>query len=146
MDVKFTDNSDKALEEFNAAMMRAAVRIGQQAAGYAGDLAPVGTPESTGVPGYIGGLLRNSIAYAVSGESPNISSYTDDGGIRRGEYSGTVPLNASGIDVYVGSNVEYAAYVEMGTAKMKAQPYLKPAAANHAQTYRNIVEDEMKNG
>lgn len=47
---------------------------------------------------------------------------------------------------YIGTNVEYAPYVELGTVKQKAQPYLKPAAADHTQTYRNIMEDELKNG
>ena len=71
---------------------------------------------------------------------------------------------------YIGSDTEYAAYVELGTGKHypggrptpwvyqdakgnwhwtagnKAQPYLKPAAANYAAQYRKIVEDEMKNG
>lgn len=48
--------------------------------------------------------------------------------------------------VYIGTNVEYAPYVEIGTSKQAAQPYLKPAAADHAQTYQNIMEDELKNG
>lgn len=47
---------------------------------------------------------------------------------------------------YIGTNVEYAPYVELGTVKMAAQPYLKPAVADHAKTYENILEDEMKNG
>lgn len=47
--------------------------------------------------------------------------------------------------VYIGTNVEYAGYVELGTAKQPAQPYLKPAVADHAQTYKNIVDNEMKN-
>lgn len=47
--------------------------------------------------------------------------------------------------VYIGTNVEYAADVELGTSKQKAQPYLKPAVADHTQTYKNIVDDEMKN-
>ena len=29
---------------------------------------------------------------------------------------------------YVGTNTEYAPYVEFGTHKMRAQPYLRPAA------------------
>jgi phage gpG-like protein len=73
-------------------------------------------------------------------------------------------------DAYIGTNKEYAAYVELGTGKdydggrktpwayqdekgnwhmthgQRARPYLKPAAANHARTYKNIVEDEMRNG
>jgi phage gpG-like protein len=47
---------------------------------------------------------------------------------------------------YIGTNVEYAPDVELGTVKQEAQPYLKPAVADHAQTYRNIMEDELKNG
>lgn len=47
--------------------------------------------------------------------------------------------------VYIGTNVEYAPFVELGTQRQRAQPYLKPAAVNHAKTYRNIVEDELKN-
>lgn len=48
--------------------------------------------------------------------------------------------------VYIGTNVDYAPYVELGTVKMDAQPFLKPAAADHRQTYKNIMEDELKNG
>lgn len=45
---------------------------------------------------------------------------------------------------YVGTNVEYAPYVEMGTTNTKAQPYLKPAIADHIQEYKSIVEQELK--
>lgn len=48
--------------------------------------------------------------------------------------------------VYIGTNVEYAQAVEMGTRKQKAQPYLKPAAQNHGSTYRAILESELRNG
>lgn len=70
---------------------------------------------------------------------------------------------------YVGTNSEYGPYVELGTGKyypggrqdpwvykddegnwhrtsgQKPQPYLKPAVADHKQTYRNIIKDEMEN-
>lgn len=73
-------------------------------------------------------------------------------------------------EVYIGTDVEYAIYVELGTGKyaeggrqdpwvyqdeeghwhhthgQRAQPYLKPAVADHKQTYQNIIEDELKNG
>ena len=45
--------------------------------------------------------------------------------------------------VYIGTNVEYAAYVELGTTRTKAKPYLKPAAAEHSAVYRRIIEEEM---
>lgn len=48
--------------------------------------------------------------------------------------------------VYIGSNTSYAPFVELGTVKQQAQPYLKPAATEHGQTYRNIMEEELKGG
>ena len=71
--------------------------------------------------------------------------------------------------VYIGTNNEYAAYVELGTGKyaeggrpdpwvyqdeegrwhhthgQRASPYLKPAVADHKHTYRNIIKDELEN-
>lgn len=47
---------------------------------------------------------------------------------------------------YIGTNVEYAAYVEFGTSKTKAQPYIKPAVVDHAEEYKQMVEYFLKNG
>ena len=47
---------------------------------------------------------------------------------------------------YIGTNAEYAPYVCLGTIHMKAQPFLKPAVADHANEYRKIIEKELKNG
>ena len=65
------------------------------------------------------GNLRNSITHTVDEEEPA---------------------------AYIGTNVEYAPYVCLGTIHMKAQPFLKPAVAANANTYRKIIEDELKNG
>lgn len=46
---------------------------------------------------------------------------------------------------YIGTNVEYAPYVEYGTSRTKAQPFLKPAANNHADEYRAIFEYYYRN-
>ena len=72
--------------------------------------------------------------------------------------------------VYVGTNVEYAPYVEFGTGKfaeggggrptpwsyqddkgnwhttngMKPQPYLKPAIENHLDEYKQYLKDELQ--
>lgn len=48
--------------------------------------------------------------------------------------------------VYVGARTNYAAYVELGTVKMKARPYIRPAAENHTSQYKAIVEKHLKNG
>ena len=70
--------------------------------------------------------------------------------------------------MYVGTNVEYAPYVEFGTGKyypggrpdpwvyqdekgnwhrtngIKAKPFIKPSVADHKQQYINIIEQELK--
>ena len=45
--------------------------------------------------------------------------------------------------VYIGTNVEYAPYVELGTRRQEAQPFLKPAAQDHASEYRQILRGEI---
>lgn len=52
----------------------------------------------------------------------------------------THQVNMSEKAVYVGTNVEYAPYVELGTKTQKAQPYLRPAIANHINEYKQIFE------
>lgn len=59
------------------------------------------------------GRLRNSIAHAMVGN------------------------NATA----VGTSVEYAIYVEFGTYKMSAQPYLRPGIENHANEYAMIIKN-----
>lgn len=46
----------------------------------------------------------------------------------------------------IGTNVEYAHYVELGTQRSKPIPYLKPAVMNHIDEYKRIVEQYLRNG
>ena len=130
MNVEFTDNSKEVIAAMQEAAVRALEKCGMVAEGYAKRLCPVDT-----------GNLRNSISHKVAEDEPA---------------------------AYIGTNSEYAAYVELGTGTyysggrktpwnyqdakgkwhrtsgQKAQPFLKPAVADHGQTYRNIIEDEMR--
>lgn len=45
--------------------------------------------------------------------------------------------------VVIGTNVEYAPYVELGTRHQKPQPFLKPAANDHASTYKGIFRKHL---
>lgn len=48
--------------------------------------------------------------------------------------------------VYVGTNIEYAPYVEYGTSKSPAYPFLRPALTNQTNVnrYQNIFEAYLK--
>ena len=62
------------------------------------------------------GRLRNSISHTVDGEA-----------------------------VYIGSNVEYAPYVELGTSRAKAHHMLQKAATEHSAEYKRLAEDAFYN-
>lgn len=46
--------------------------------------------------------------------------------------------------VIIGTNVEYAPYVELGTRHRKPQPFLKPAANDHYSTYKGIFLKHLR--
>lgn len=45
--------------------------------------------------------------------------------------------------VQVGSDVEYAAFVECGTSRAHKQPYLRPALENNAQKIQGIFKKNL---
>ena len=131
MNVDFTDNSGAFRDALKQAELKALETVGLVAEGYAKKLCPVDT-----------GNLRNSITHAVDEEE-----------------------NAA----YIGTNTEYAAYVELGTGIYadggrptpwayqdakgnwhwtrgnRAQPFLKPAASDHAREYQDIIDSTIRN-
>lgn len=46
--------------------------------------------------------------------------------------------------VIIGTNVEYAPYVELGTRHQEKQPFLKPAANDHYSTYKGIFLKHLR--
>lgn len=44
-----------------------------------------------------------------------------------GSLKSTIEVKQEGLTAHIGSDIHYAAYVEAGTSKMSAQPYLRPA-------------------
>ena len=48
--------------------------------------------------------------------------------------------------VYFGTKVEYGKYVELGTYKMKARPFIKPAATDHTVEYKEIAKKYLQDG
>lgn len=92
------------------------------------------------------GLLRNSVTYALGGQGANTSSYSADVGGASGSYSGTAPADKGDEKtVYIGTNVYYAPFVELGTSRADPKPYLRPAAENHAQEYQEVIKRTLSN-
>jgi len=47
---------------------------------------------------------------------------------------------------YVGTNVEYAPYLEFGTSKMAARPWLTPALEKHREDIKRLIKDATIKG
>lgn len=56
----------------------------------------------------------------------------------------THEVNSREKAAYIGTNVEYAPYVELGTRGRKPKPYLRPAATEHTDVYQRIIKSELK--
>lgn len=83
-------------------------------------------------------------AVGLQGETNAKMEITAVGAIDTGRLRNSLSHATDEDSAYIGTNVEYAPYVEMGTYKMKARPYLEPAVTNHADEYKEIVENYMR--
>ena len=82
------------------------------------------------------GRLRNSITYAT-GDYSGIGTYTDN---NKKSYSDATARNTPKDDeVGIGTNVEYAAYTELGTQHIAAHHYLKRAVTEHQDEYKKLT-------
>lgn len=134
------DHSDEIKAKTREAILTALDAAGTQAATLA-KLELQNTPSRIDT-----GLLRNSITHAVSGEPAAISGYHADKSFREngetkiGFYSGSADDDPDGKKaVYVGTNVEYAAYVHEGTDRMEANRFLKKAIEKNKSEYERII-------
>lgn len=125
------NNAVEVIKNLEKSVEKALTECGIKARDYAADLTPVDT-----------GRLRSSMDYRVIGDT-----------------------------VYIGTNVKYGVYVEYGTGKyasngngrpnpwkyqdsngkwhwtsgMKPRHMLKKAVENHADEYREVVKNTLKN-
>ena len=120
MKIEFTDNSGAILDEFQQAVLRALEKCGLTAENYA----KLNLTENKSVDT---GNLRGSITHRTA--------YVELG---TGKY---VPGGRQEAWTYQDAKGNW--HITHG---QRAKPYLKPAVADHAETYRKIIEDELKNG
>ena len=143
MKVDFKDNSEQVLSAMEKAIKNGLEAIGLTAEGHAKK--KLTREVYTGDKPYkLTGRLRNSITFAVSGEPANIQSYSGDNGEKGGTYNGTAPDDKNKA-VYIGTNVEYAPGIELGThRKAGGVHFLQDAATGHTEEYKKIVNDAME--
>ena len=132
-EVKIIDNSALFKQAKNAAIARALIAVGMTAERHAKERCPTDT-----------GRLKNSITYAT-GSFSGQSTYTDktgamyaDGGAKGKPEEGTV---------YIGTNVEYAKFVEASDSMHHvtgSAHFLRNAAATHGEEYKQIVKAQLK--
>ena len=138
MSDEFKDNSEEYEELLIQAIRRGLRAIGMTAETYAKSNCPVDT-----------GYARNSITYALSGETADISSYKADAGKngkppKTGEYRGTLGKIEDNY-VAIGSNVEYFPFIEEGARGREAHHTLRKAATDHKDEYKQLLTDSIKN-
>jgi HK97 gp10 family phage protein len=92
---------------------------------------PVGTPQSTGIPGYIGRSLQKSI---------RIQSHTKSGGLH------SIGVSAGGYvtNPNTGRKVDYARWVERGTSRMMARPFMRPALDMCKKSILKLIKEGLK--
>ena len=73
-------------------------------------------------------------------ENNAVFEITAMGAVDTGRLRGSITHTTDDDAAYVGTNVEYAGYVEFGTSRMPARPYLENAVANYADEYKRLFE------
>lgn len=64
---------------------------------------------------------------------------------RTGRLRNAITHDSTDDTAFIGCNVEYAPYVELGTSKMKARPFLKNGVNNYQDQYAQILKKNMEN-
>lgn len=72
-------------------------------------------------------------------DAPKSPTYT-----RTGRLKGSITHMHDDKYAYVGTNLEYAPYVELGTHKMAPRPFLKNSIVNYIDKYKKIINDGLK--
>ena len=133
MSYTYNDNTKEVLSALAKAKRQGLKAIGITAEAHAKKNTPVDT-----------GRLRNSITHAISGETTAISSYSDNDNKQSWAYEGAAPSDQEAA-VYIGSNVEYAQYVELGSRGRQGIHFLQRAATEHKDEYAKLLKEAMQN-
>ena len=129
---------DKAIKSIEEAISKALEASALIVHGQAVNLSPVGRyPQGSGK---VGVNLRNSISYSLEGRVEGLNSASG----QKASPDEAVKVHSEINEAIIGSSCEYAPYVELGTSKMAAQPYLNPALEINKDNIREIFAAALK--
>lgn len=114
--------------------------------------------------------LKNAVERGLSACGETAVGYAQDlCPVDTGRLRNSITYSVDGNDCYIGTNVEYAPYIEFGTGihaetggrrtpwayeddkgwhtteGMKPQPFLRPSASNHSDEYSDILRSSLEN-
>lgn len=107
-------------------------RVAELVRDYGKKICPVGTPESTGIPGYIGGSLQ---------KSGRVGSYARPA---KHVFSIRVTFGGYVTNPNTGRKVDYAKHVHEGTSKMPPRPFLLISIMKHRKSLAKAIKGEIK--
>lgn len=64
--------------------------------------------------------------------------------VKSGDLRGSIRARTAGLTSTVAAGMHYAGYVEFGTYKMAAKPYLVPALINNTEKIVGLMQDAVK--
>ena len=128
MSVKYTSYEKQAMNTIDKALLAGLSAVGAFVEGNAAMLITENQNVDTG-------RLRGSITYSIDGKTSQVRSPA-----RQGD---AVPKEQSKATVSIGSNVEYAEFIEYAI-RGKAKPFLRPAVDNNRVTIGNILTNELR--
>lgn len=89
--------------------------------------------------------LAKKIARALEAVGATAEAYAKElCPVDTGRLRDSITYSVNDNTVYLGSDVEYAPYVEFGTHKQKPQPFMSPAMQDHLDEYKAILEDFLQ--
>ena len=83
-------------------------------------------------------------ALGIEAEGNAVTEITDLGAVDTGRLRGSITHTTDQDSAYIGTNVEYAQYVELGTYKMAARPFLRNAITKYTDDYKRIIQSGLE--
>ena len=83
-------------------------------------------------------------ALGIEAEGNAVTEITELGAVDTGRLRGSISHAHDDTSAYIGTNVEYGQYIELGTSKMAARPFLRNAITNYTDDYKHIIEEGLK--